>query len=298
MSQFRTILHRTSRTGNTKPTNEDVDTYYLSSLNIHSTSPTASSQSSQSQVPPKPDVFVLCDGHGGDAVAKYVAPRLCKYITSQHRFPLDKVAINTIFNKIQNDLITHPKNIASHCGTTALVVIFYNYNRLQVINLGDSRAVICHNKLALPLTKDHKPSWPDEKARIAQVSRDLNTNTRITLAQGSEDWRIGDLSVSRSFGDLDNVPYVSHNPEVFHYKLSSSDWFVVLCCDGVTDVLENHEIVNFCLDCYGNNQLQTYGMPYDKMTKTKNIAVKLADLAEYKGSQDNLTAMVVFFDEL
>ena len=37
---------------------------------------------------------------------------------------------------------------------------------LNVINLGDCRCVISRNNIAIPLTKDHKPSKPEEAKRL------------------------------------------------------------------------------------------------------------------------------------
>jgi serine/threonine protein phosphatase PrpC len=37
---------------------------------------------------------------------------------------------------------------------------------LMVSNCGDSRAVLCRNRCAIDLSRDHKPFQPDEKARI------------------------------------------------------------------------------------------------------------------------------------
>ena len=71
------------------------------------------------------------------------------------------------------------------------------------------------------------------------------------------DWRIKDLSLSRAFGDLDASPFVTHEPEIYKYKLSSKDKFMVLACDGLWDVLSNQEVVNFVLECcnYGYNSI-------------------------------------------
>ncbi|BCS83285.1 putative protein phosphatase 2c [Cotonvirus japonicus] len=247
------------------------------------------------------DFFVICDGHGGKSVAQFVAPKLEKYFISRHNdFPIAQKKIANIYEHIQKELIN--SGIANHCGCTALVVIRYldKYGKenIQVINIGDCRAVLSKKGLALPLSKDHKPIWPDEKRRIDNVNRRHRTNKEIHYEAG--DWRIGDLSVSRSFGDLDNTPHVSHVPDVYNYQLQDDDEFIVLACDGVWDVLENHEVVNFVRDHIKNkpDHLSFYKIPgrYPSMevNETENIARKLASYAIARGSSDNVSVITVF----
>ncbi|GFS43424.1 similar to HYPERSENSITIVE TO ABA1 [Actinidia rufa] len=50
-------------------------------------------------------------------------------------------------------------------GSTA-VVAFISPTHLIVANCGDSRAVLCRGKVAVPLSVDHKPDREDERARI------------------------------------------------------------------------------------------------------------------------------------
>lgn len=50
-------------------------------------------------------------------------------------------------------------------GTTALVVMA-SATEVMVSNCGDSRAVLCRERKAIDLSRDHKPFQVDEKARI------------------------------------------------------------------------------------------------------------------------------------
>lgn len=250
------------------------------------------------------DFFAICDGHGGDMVAKEVIINLEKYLTKKKlSFPLSHKYIAKVYNYIQKKLERHPDKIATACGCTALVVIRYidpktvNKN-IQVINIGDCRAVLSRKGLAIPLTKDHKPYWPDEKRRIDLVNMKHNTDKRIHFEAG--DWRIGDLSVSRAFGDLDNVPYVTHIPDIFYYQLIPDDEFIVMACDGVWDVLKNDEVINFVRDHLYNNHIEYYTVPNKypivNSYNQRNIARKLAEYAIARGSTDNVSALIIFFE--
>ncbi|AGC02059.1 Serine/Threonine protein phosphatase [Acanthamoeba polyphaga moumouvirus] len=249
------------------------------------------------------DLFIVCDGHGGKEVAEFVAPELKKYLMHPGNiYPLSKNKINKIYNSIQNKLINHVDEIAETCGCTALVVVRYldssDQENIQIINIGDCRAVLSRSGIAEPLSKDHKPIWPDEKKRIDKVNQKYYPETReIHFDHG--DWRIGDLSVSRSFGDLDNTPHVTHLPDVYNKVLEYGDEFIVLACDGVWDVLQNHEVVNFIKDHQENNNIQFYNIPgkypNDEVANNKNIARKLASYAIAKGSGDNVSVIIIFF---
>ncbi|ANB50706.1 putative protein phosphatase 2c [Powai lake megavirus] len=247
------------------------------------------------------DLFIVCDGHGGKSVAQYVAPILEKYIMHyNNKFPLSKKKIIKIYDTIQNKLENDHNNIADACGCTALVIIRYldpdNNENIQVINIGDCRAVLNRNGLAIPLSKDHKPIWPDEKKRIDRVNHKHDFEREIHFDHG--DWRIGDLSVSRAFGDIDNTPHVNHIPDVFNYVLDTDDEFIVMACDGVWDVLENHEVINFIKDHKEKNNIEFYDIPgkypSQEVYKSKNIARKLASYAIAKGSTDNVSVIIIF----
>jgi len=51
------------------------------------------------------------------------------------------------------------------CGTTAVVALVCS-DSICVANLGDSRAVLCRNGGALPLSRDHKPTNEEEQLRV------------------------------------------------------------------------------------------------------------------------------------
>lgn len=304
-------LHKTSLRG-LRPVNEDVEKYNMN-LSIRG-------NPIDEKFAPV-DFFIICDGHGGLEVAQYVVPKLeIQFMKKNLDYPLSHKYIRKIFGRIQEELKNHPRQIAYDCGCTALIVIRYMDEKgdknIQVVNLGDCRAVLSRKGLAIPLTKDHKPFWPDEKRRIDLVNKKCGTNLKIHFEAG--DWRIGDLSVSRSFGDLDNIPYVTHVPDVYHYRLMDGDEFIIMACDGLWDVISNHEAVNFVRDHLGNNHTEFYQIQgtltsrsdvnvelfYDSnflgkssrsSTKQRNIARKLAEYSIMKGSCDNVSIMIIFF---
>lgn len=226
--------------------------------------------------------YGVYDGHGGKEVSTQIQKKLSKYFINKNvKYPLNKNYVYNVYNKIQENL--KKKEYAQFCGSTCLAVIHFLYKNNQyinVLNTGDSRCVLCRDNFALPLTKDHKPHWPEEKNRIEKLGGQIKFD--------GYDWRIKSLSVSRAFGDFDSTPYVSHTPDIFRYKIDNNDKFFILACDGLWDVCSNFDAVNFVLSfCYDNTT-------NIRINKNINIAKKLAEYALKKGSTDNITIIVVF----
>jgi protein phosphatase 2C len=233
--------------------------------------------------------FAVYDGHGGKYVSKYLSENLPILFNDKSvKYPISDNYINEKYDYIQNNLKNDPNNRAYHCGSTCAVALHYknkydNKYYLTIMNTGDSRIIICRDNIAVPLTKDHKPDWPEEKQRITQLGG--------SIYYDGYDYRIKDLSVSRAFGDFNATPYVTHKPDIFNYKLSNNDKFIVLACDGLWDKLTNQEVVNFILNEYNNNLIN------GKLNRSINIAKKLGEYAIFKGSGDNVSVIIAFFNK-
>lgn len=241
--------------------------------------------------------FAVYDGHGGNKVSKFLKNNLAQYFLKKNiQYPLSDNYIIKIFNHLQKKLAIDHKDFAYSQGSTCLVLINFSVNKnnyLYLFNLGDCRAVICTDNIANYLTKDHKPDWPEEKRRIKSLGGEIHFD--------GVDYRIGTMSVSRSFGDIDAAPYVTHLPDIFKYKVSSQDQFIIMACDGLWDVLANHDAVNFVLNRVEIKKKKNYkGMlnegQYEVTLKDgrKNIAKSLAEYAIQKGSSDNITVIIIF----
>ena len=78
-----------------------------------------------------------------------------------------------------------------HAGATAVVAAIVG-KTLVVANAGDSRAVLCRDGGAFPLSYDHKPQHETEMNRIRKAGGFVNQFGRVN----------GNLNLSRSIGDL------------------------------------------------------------------------------------------------
>ena len=230
------------------------------------------------------NMFAVFDGHGGKEVSEYLKGTYPKYFVNKKvQYPLNKEYVVNAYNAMQAELKAKPSS--KHIGSTCLSVMHYKYNGenyLNILNTGDSRCILCRDNFAMPLTKDHKPNWPEEYYRITELGGKIEFD--------QYDWRIKDLSVSRAFGDVDATPYVTHLPDLFKYKLDKSDKFIIICCDGMLETLSNSDAVNFVLlNCYSKDTKT-------RINKDINISKKLAEYAFKKGSGDNISIIVVFFN--
>jgi len=228
--------------------------------------------------------YGVYDGHGGKFVSKFLHDNLPDtFMNKKISYPLKKTFAQAVYKYFQNILKEQHLQLASNAGSTCLSVIHYKHGDVQhlnILNVGDSRCIICRNNIGIPLTKDHKPNWTEEHSRIKLLGGDIVFD--------GYDWRIQDLSVSRAFGDITCEPYVTCDPEVFRYTITNDDKFIVLGCDGLWDVMTNQDVVNYILEnCYDltiKNRINT----------NINIAKKLANFAIERGSTDNITIVIVF----
>ena len=225
--------------------------------------------------------FSVFDGHGGKGVSKYLKKNLPKYFINKkiefnNKLEVSKYILKT-YSKIQHDLEKKHPRMSQYSGSTASTCILSKYKNqfnLWVINVGDSRGVLCNkNNQAVQLSQDHKPNVKSERKRIEKLGGKIKFD--------GYDWRIQDLSLSRAFGDSDSTPYVTHLPQIYKYKISKNDKFIILGCDGVWDVLSNQKAVNYVNKFYSH---------YNKI----NIAKKLANYAIEQGSTDNVTVIILF----
>jgi protein phosphatase 2C len=232
----------------------------------------------------KINYYGVYDGHGGKFVSNFLSENLPHlFIANKVSYPLDIEYVNKVYDKVQSVLFTKHEKEATECGSTCLVVCHFKQNNrefLNIMNTGDSRCVMCRNNIGIPLTKDHKPDWPDENARISKLGG--------TIRKDGNTYRINDLSVSRAFGDKESSKFVTHRPDLYKYTLTKKDKFIIIACDGLWDVISCQDAVNFILkSCYDSDM--------KRINQDINIARKLAEMAIEKDSGDNVTCIVVFF---
>lgn len=268
-------------------------------------------------------LFSVMDGHGGEHVAhfcqKYMPDEIVKgsskdvcgsLISAFHRMD-EMLADPDRLEELRS--MAHPtflggmggKAWSAHpdwIGCTAVVCCVCP-DKVVVANCGDSRAVLCRQGQAVPLSEDHKPNCPNEKRRIAKAGGSIERQQYGSIVQ----FRVnGNLNLSRSIGDLEykknphlapNEQMICSTPDVQIFPRQACDEFMVLACDGIWDVMGSQDVIDFVRD----------RLPQDPLTKNRVLQGICEELLDHCVSPDlrktgglggdNMTAMVVVFDQ-
>ncbi|KAL0735155.1 hypothetical protein Bca4012_011365 [Brassica carinata] len=258
--------------------------------------------------------FGIYDGHGCSHVAMRCRERLHELVREEleaddadweksmsrsfTRMDLEAVALNA--NGRANCRCELQRPECDAVGSTAVVSIL-TPEKIVVSNCGDSRAVLCRNGKAIPLSSDHKPDRPDELDRIQAAGG------RVIFWDGPR--VLGVLAMSRAIGDNYLKPYVISKPEVTVTDRVKGDEFLILASDGLWDVVSNEtacNVVRMCLKGKVNSQLAS--SPENEVAGAGNVVVEgrhvsnkacdeasilLTRLALARQSSDNVSVVVV-----
>lgn len=141
-------------------------------------------------------------------------------------------------------------------------MVYLTRDRIWLANAGDSRAIMCRKGRGVQISRDHKSDSLDEKKRIQALHGYITENARVN----------GVLALSRALGDVEQQPHVTYRPDVLEMDISDAIEYVILACDGLWDVMSNHEVVE---------QVRLSASPQE-------AAIRLRDLAYQLGSSDNI----------
>ncbi|CAN4098786.1 unnamed protein product [Withania somnifera] len=174
-------------------------------------------------------------------------------------------------------------------GSTAIVAVV-TPDKIIVANCGDSRAVLCRNGKAIPLSNDQKPDRPDELHRIQEAGG------RVIYWDGP---RVsGVLAMSRAIGDNYLKPYVICVPEVTITDRTMEDDCLILASDGLWDVVSNDTACGVAGMCLKGNAPASIpgngagdGMNFDQ--GCSDASMLLTKLALARRSYDNVSVVVV-----
>jgi len=261
-------------------------------------------------------LFGVFDGHGGEQVARFAVRQLPEEFAQQPEQDPEAAFVQAFLRvdellrqasaAVELRELTLPgnevKESAENVGTTAVCCLVQG-SRMVIANAGDSRAVLSRSGQAVPLSEDHKPDLPGERARIEAAGGFVHEGA---TASGSRlEHRVnGGLNLSRALGDLryktskklpPEAQQVSCMPETYlHQWQAGVDEFVLLASDGVWECISNQQAVNFV-----RARLPAPG--------TKGLVALLGELLEaccashptQRGGLgcDNMTAVLIRFED-
>lgn len=231
--------------------------------------------------------FGVYDGHGGKLVSQHVAEHLVPEIRDKGAFEYSsvdglKASISSAFLSIDAKMRELPlvKSGEDHSGSTGITAVV-SKEFVLVANCGDSRAVLSRvGNDTVWGSEDHKPNNEPEEKRIEAAGGGV-INRRVN----------GDLAVSRAFGDFlykhrQDLPaerqQVSVEPEITELPRLGDEEYLILCCDGIWDVMSNEEVVAFVRDRVAKGEIDL-----------GCVAEDLLDTCLERGSRDNMSALVV-----
>ena len=218
----------------------------------------------------------IYDGHGGSKVSEYLAENIPTYYCYPHlKTPFSKEYHDTTFETIQKKILETEYGYSM--GSTCLLNIMYKYKddiHMNIVNLGDCRLTIVYkNGKSVQITNDHKPDDLDETNRIEKMGGEIYLDSEGVC-------RIGDLSLSRAFGDGDNAPYISQKPDVYYKKICPLTQYIVMGCDGLWDVVQNNELFKLLEE-------------FKKKGCNDNLASCLASECLKRGCTDNISIIII-----
>ena len=230
------------------------------------------------------------DGHGaeGHLVSQAIKQFFtnCSYFDYHNKSMI--VPLFTTLSKIINNS-TYFDSIGS--GST-VVLIHITPEKIISMNCGDSRAILITKKQNIvPLSRDHKPELPEERARIEA------SGGRVDKIYGMGPYRVWfknedypGLAMSRSIGDkLAHKVGVSDIPEIKEFNIEDLDPLaIIVASDGIWEFMPNEDVKNIVMN---------YLYSKDANLCARNLVEKARLIWQGTGSAiDDITCVVAFFD--
>lgn len=204
-------------------------------------------------------LFCVMDGHGedGDKVSQNIKSKFANNLFKHRDFATNvKSALTDVIARCEADVLRESSIETDFSGTTFTCCVIRD-NQCTLCNIGDSRTSIAfRNKTggvtATPLTIDHKPDLPAEKARIEAkggrvfaVEYDDGVDGPARVWLGHMD--VPGLAMSRSLCDaVAHSAGVSSEPEFYDYEFNPDreDVIMVMASDGLWEFMTDQEVMD------------------------------------------------------
>lgn len=207
-----------------------------------------------------PNIYIVADGMGGHQAGDYASKCTVETMVREIRGCFEKSPIRILSKaiRIANDQVRRKaRQDESLLGMGTTVVAATCLGKfLQVANIGDSRLYIINEEVR-QITRDH--SLVEEMVRMGGLDRDA--------ARNHPDKNI----ITRAIGARDTIEI-----DFFHEELKSGD-IVLMCSDGLTNMLEDEEI----------------GRILKGQGTIEERAERLIDAANQNGGRDNIAVIVI-----
>ncbi|KAI8331570.1 phosphatase 2C-like domain-containing protein [Chlamydoabsidia padenii] len=222
---------------------------------------------------PRQGFFAIFDGHAGKETAEWCGHNFHRILASclnqfESTTPVPEI-LHKAFLQVDSQV---NENDGKSSGCTAIVAYVQVKDKKRTLytgNVGDARAVLSRQGIALRLSYDHKGSDANEAKRIMELGGFM-MNNRVN----------GVLAVTRSLGDSVMKEFVVGDPYTTTTELvEDQDEFMILACDGLWDVCDDQVAVDLIKD-----------IKDPQMASRTLLEHALANF-----STDNLSVMVIRF---
>ncbi|XP_023243431.1 probable serine/threonine-protein kinase DDB_G0282963 [Centruroides sculpturatus] len=226
---------------------------------------------------PHHSYYAIFDGHAGVEAASYCAAHLHWNIVNHPAFLTDtEKAISEAITLTDKTFLERSYREGIKGGSTALCCLIRE-KTLYIAWVGDSQAVLVKKGVPNIIGLPHKPDREEERCRVKELGG---------CVLFMDTWRVdGTLSVSRAVGDLEHKPHISSEADICKITLDGAEDYLVLACDGLWDKLSPSDLGL---------------LVYQHITEGKSverIAPELVQISKELGSQDNITAIVIFMKD-
>jgi serine/threonine protein phosphatase PrpC len=180
--------------------------------------------------------YGVFDGHAGGRCSKAIATAIPINLAKDDAYKTKLIqAIKRTISRTNDQFLEIAERMRLNDGSTGVFCVLRE-GKLVVANVGDSRAIMVSNGKSIALTKDHKPSAPEEQRRIASFGGVITNNTGIPRVQGV-------LAVSRAYGNCGIRNYIRADPDIITRDLGPDDDFIVIASDGLW--VRSHSCLSF-----------------------------------------------------
>jgi serine/threonine protein phosphatase PrpC len=210
-------------------------------------------------------LYAVADGMGGHAAGEVASRQAISILFKEYYTSPSAEIIKTMKEAIEAaNAEVHAQasldRARAGMGTTLVAAVLQG-DDLYVANVGDSRAYLVREQDIEQVTKDH--SWVNEQVQAG-----------IITEQEAREHLYRNI-ITRSLGTKPDV-----DTDFFQRKVQQGD-VLVLCCDGLSNQVEDDEIARIV-----------------SATDPQEAVQELIDLANQRGGPDNITAIVVRIGEV
>lgn len=223
----------------------------------------------------KRGLYIVCDGMGGHESGEVASAKAISEIRST-LLPLlgFSMGFDDISNLIKSAIIENANNsifkineeqnrkLEKRMGTTVVLSMIID-DKLYVAHVGDSRIYMVTKSEIKQITQDHNVAMKNY--------RDGHSSYEDSLKTANTQW--GKV-LTQALGPMDGDKVEAE----INFVNLKEDCYIVLCSDGLTDMVKDEDILKITNDNWQNPE---------------NVTNSLIDTANQNGGRDNITVIAV-----